>query len=141
MVYRLELALKPELFDAEGEGVKHRAKDYFDLELGSVRTVNVLTIDAELTSEQLEELRTKIFTNPVTHHSSYEPLKFEFNWAIWIGYRPGVRDVQGSTAKEAIEDLFKIKFKPEEAVYTSKIYFIQSTVINHEQVDMIAKEL
>jgi len=37
MVARLEIALKPELYDAEGEGVKHRARDYFDLDLDSVR--------------------------------------------------------------------------------------------------------
>ena len=141
MVARLEIAIKPNLFDAEGEGVKYKAKDYFDLDLDTVRTVNVQTIDAELTSEQLEQLRTKIFTNPVTHQSSYSPIKFDFDWAIWIGYRPGVRDVQGSTAKEAIEDLFKIKFKSGEAIYTSKIYFIQAKKRTFDQMDMIAKEL
>ncbi|WP_455392043.1 phosphoribosylformylglycinamidine synthase subunit PurS, partial [[Eubacterium] cellulosolvens] len=91
--------------------------------------------------EQLEELRNKIFTNPVTHKSSYTPLKFDFDWAIWIGYRPGVRDVQGSTAKEAIEDLFKIKFKPGEAIYTSKIYYIQAEDFTPDKADTIAKEL
>jgi len=141
MVARLEIALKPELYDAEGEGIKYRAEDYFNLNLKTVRTVNVLTIDAELSKEQLEQLRVKIFTNPVTHQSSFLPLKFEFDWAIWIGYRPGVRDVQGSTAKEAIEDLFKIKFKPEEAIYTSKIYYIQAPELTEVQLDMIAREL
>ncbi len=141
MVARLEIGLKPELFDAEGEGVKYRSKNYFDLNLNAVRTVNILTIDAELNNDQLEELRTKIFTNPVTHQSSYSPLKYDFDWAIWIGYRPGVRDVQGSTAKEAIEDLFKIKFKPGEAIYTSKIYFVQAKELNQDNFDMVAKEL
>lgn len=141
MVERLELALKPELFDAEGEGVIHKAKDYFGINLDSVRTVNVLTIDVDLTKEQFNELSTKIFTNPVTHQSSFSPLKYDFDWAIWIGYRPGVRDVPSSTAKEAIEDLFKIKFKSNEAIYTSKIYFIKSSTLSFEHADMIAKEL
>jgi len=141
MAKRLEIALKPELFDAEGDGVRYKAKDYFDLDLASVRTVNVLTLDANLTGDQLNELRTKIFTNPVTHHSSFEPIDHDFDWAIWIGYRPGVRDVPGSTAREAIEDLFKIKFGPDEAVYTSKIYFIQAKELSYEQSDMVAKEL
>jgi phosphoribosylformylglycinamidine synthase len=141
MVERLEIALKPELFDAEGEGVKHRSRDYFGIELDDVRTVNVLMLDVTLTSEQFEEVRTKIFTNPVTHQSSYSPLKLEFDWAIWIGYRPGVRDVPGSTAQEAIEDLYKIKFKSQEAVYTSKIYFIRSKSLIVDQADLLAKEL
>jgi phosphoribosylformylglycinamidine synthase len=141
MVERLEIALKPDLYDAEGEGVKYKAKDYFGINLDSVRTVNVLTIDAELSNEQLEEVRTKIFTNPVTHQSSYSPLKMDFDWAIWIGYRPGVRDVQGSTAKEAIEDLFKQKFNPDEAIYTSKLYLIRAQGLAEDKADMIAKEL
>ena len=141
MVSRLEIALKPELYDAEGEGVRYRAKDYFDIDLDTVRTVNVLTLDVDLSSDQSSELQTKIFTNPVTHVSSYSPLEFEFDWAIWIGYRPGVHDVPGSTAQEAIEDLFKIRFKPNEAVYTSKIYFIKSEHLTFEQADMLAKEV
>ncbi|MCK5559829.1 MAG: phosphoribosylformylglycinamidine synthase subunit PurS, partial [Thermoplasmata archaeon] len=141
MAKRLEIALKPELYDAEGEGVKYRAKDYFGLDLSAVRTANILTIDAELSPDQLDQLRTNIFTNPVTHQSSFSPLKFDFDWAIWVGYRPGVRDVQGSTAKEAVEDLFKIKFKAGEAIYTSKLFFIQANDMSHDKVDMIAKEL
>ncbi len=141
MAVRLEIGLKPELFDAEGKGIVHRAKDYFDIDLASVRTVNVLTIDVDLTNQQLEELRTKIFTNPVTHQSAYSPLKYDFDCAIWVGYRPGVRDVPGSTAQEAIEDLFKIKFKPQEAIYTSKIFFIKSKTLTNEQSNMIAQEL
>ncbi len=141
MAERLEIALKPELYDAEGEGVKYKAKDYFDLDLDSVRTVKVLTLDAALNPEQLDVLQTKIFTNPVTHTSSYSPITFEFDWAIWIGYRPGVHDVPGATAQEAIEDLFKIKFNTDEAVYSSRIHFISARNLGFEQADMIAKEL
>ncbi len=141
MPERLEIALKPELFDAEGHGVIHKAKDYFNIILDDVRTVNVLMFDVILTEDQFEEVRSKLFTNPVIHNSSFSPLKFDFSWAVWIGYRPGVRDVPGSTAQEAIEDLFKIKFKSHDAVYTSKIYFIKAKSLDHEKADMLAKEL
>jgi phosphoribosylformylglycinamidine synthase len=143
MARRLEIALKPELFDAEGAGIKHRAKDYFELELDYVRTSTVLMFDVNLSDEQFEEVRTNIFTNTVTHQSSYSPLQFaiSWSWAIWIGYRPGVRDVPGSTAQEAVEDRFKIKFQPNEAIYTSKIYFISSKNMTHQQADMLAREL
>jgi phosphoribosylformylglycinamidine synthase len=66
MVKRLEIALKPELYDAEGEVVKYRAKDYFGIDLSAVRTANILTIDAELSPDQLDQLRTNIFTNVLT---------------------------------------------------------------------------
>jgi len=141
MPHRLEIALKENLFDAEGEGICRKAKDYFDIEMVSVRTINVLTIDAPLTDEQLEAVRTQIFTNPVTHISSYDPLDIEFDWTIWVGFRPGVRDNPGSTAVEAIEDLLNIRFGADQAVYTSKRYGIKGSGLDVDDMEKTAGEL
>ena len=70
MPYRLEIALKSELFDAEGNGIRRKAKNYFGIELVSVRCVYVVTIDADLSKDQLKTIQTQIFTNPVTQVSS-----------------------------------------------------------------------
>ena len=102
MTHRLEIALKSDLFDAEGHGILQKAKNYFGIELTGVRTVHVVTIDADLSTDQLETIQSEIFTNPVTQISSYDPLAIEFDWTIWVGYRPGVRDNPGSTAVEAV---------------------------------------
>ena len=110
MAHRLEIALKENLVDAEGQGICQKANNYFGIELYSVRTINVVTIDADLSDDQLQAVRTDIFTNPVSQISSYDPLDIEFDWTIWVGFRPGVRDNPGSTAIEAIEDLTAVKF-------------------------------
>ncbi len=141
MPHRLEITLKPELFDAQGEGIRHKAGDYFDIRLKRIRTVHILTIDADLTPEQLETIRTEVFTNPVTQVSAYTPLNLPFDWAIWVGFRPGVRDNPGSTALEALEDILGIKVGPAEAVYTSRLYCLEGNGIKAEEVDMIAGEL
>lgn len=141
MSTRLEITLKPELLDAEGTAVCRKAKDYFGLNLTSVRTVHILTIDAGLTSDQLEAIREHIFTNPVTQVSSFKPLEIDFDWVLWIGYRPGVRDNAGSTAREAIEDLLKIRFKPDEAIYTSKRYCVKGKNLTANDANRIASEL
>ena len=141
MPHRLEITLKPELFDAEGEGIRHKAEDYFDIRIDRIRTVQILTIDADLTSGQLETIRTEVFTNPVTQVSAYTPLNLPFDWAIWVGYRPGVRDNPGSTAVEAIEDILGLKIGAEEAVYTSKLFCLEGDGITAQQIDMIAGEL
>jgi len=141
MPYQLEITLKSELFDAEGEGVRQKAKNYFGIKLDQVRTIYVVTIDADLTPEQLQIVQSEVFTNPVTQVSSYDPLKIEFDWTIWVGYRPGVRDNPGSTAVEAIEDILGLKFGPDEAVYTSKRYCLQGRGLTAEDADKIAGEL
>ncbi|UCD82037.1 MAG: phosphoribosylformylglycinamidine synthase subunit PurS, partial [Desulfobacterales bacterium] len=141
MPARLEIALKENLIDAEGEGIRQKAKDYFGIEISRIRTIVVLTIDADLTAEQLTSIQTEIFTNPVIQVSSYEPLPIDFDWDIWVGYRPGVRDNPGSTAAEAIEDLLGVRFGAHEAIYTSKRYCIEGGNLTADDLDKIAAEL
>lgn len=140
MVARLEIRLKKDLFDAEGESIKKKSSSYLGIHVQDVRVIRVITIDADLDMEQLERVRLEIFTNPITEESSFKPTSKEFDWIIWIGFRPGVRDTAGSTAMEAIEDLLRIRFKKGEAIYTSKIYEIKGKITESE-ADLIAREI
>ncbi|MGD9013265.1 MAG: AIR synthase-related protein [Desulfobacterales bacterium] len=141
MPARLEIALKDGLFDAEGEGIRRKAADYFQITLSRVRSVHILTIDADLNPEQLKQIQSDIFTNPVTQISSFEPLAVPFDWTIWVGYRPGVRDNAGATAVEAIEDLLGITFADDAAVYTSRRYCIQGSGLAEDDLNQVAGEL
>ncbi len=140
MVARLEIRLKKEMFDAEGDSIRKKAAEYFGFQLREVRVIRVLTMDASLSTHQLERIRQEIFTNPVTEESSYEPMAREFDWLIWVGFRPGVRDTAGSTAVEAIEDLLGIKLEPPQAIYTSKLYEIRGE-LGQLEIEKIAREL
>jgi phosphoribosylformylglycinamidine synthase len=141
MPNRIEITLKPELYDAEGEGIRSKAKNYFQIEAEQIRTVQIVTIDAQLSPQKLKAVQDQIFTNPVTQISSAKPLPLKFDWIIWVGYRPGVKDNPGSTAREAIEDLLKIRLTDQEAVYTSKRYCLTGSSLTRRQVEKIAGEL
>lgn len=141
MPNRIEITLKPELVDAEGQGLLKKARDYFGIYVEEIRTVHIVTIDAQLTAEQLEMAQSDIFTNPVTQVSSTSPLAIDFDWMIWVGFRPGVKDNAGATAVEAIKDLLSITFGDDEAVYTSKRYCLKGQELSFESVEKIANEL
>ena len=141
MPHRLEITLKPDLFDAEGERIRQKALNYFGISLTRVRTIHILTIDADLAAEQLRRIQTEIFANPVTQVSSYDPLTVDFDWTIWVGYRPGVRDNPGSTAVEAIEDILGIRLAAHEDVYTSKRYCLKGESLLAQDAERIATEL
>ncbi len=141
MPHRLETALKSDLFDAEGDGIRNKARAYFNIFAESVRTVNIVTIDKDLSPDQLEAVRNEIFTNPVTQVSSFEPLELDFDWCIWVGYRPGVKDNPGHTAIEAIEDVLGVHFDREEAVYTSRRYCIKGAGLSRRNAETIAGQL
>ena len=140
MVARLEIRLKEGLADAEGLNIRRKVKDYFGFEVEDIRLIKVLTIDAVRDHRQLEILRKDIFTNPVTERSSFLPIARDFDWLIWVGYRPGVRDTAGSTAMEAIEDLLHLRFPAGEAVYTSRLYEVRGN-LSKNQVERIACEI
>jgi phosphoribosylformylglycinamidine synthase len=140
MISRLEIKLKRKLMDAEGASIRRKSREYFGFEVEDIRVTRILTIDANLNTDQLEQIRTEIFTNPVTEQSSYSTIASDFDWLVLIGFRPGVRDTAASTAAEAIEDLLGIKFGSDQGVYTSKLYEIIGD-LKEEQVQRIAKDL
>jgi phosphoribosylformylglycinamidine synthase len=140
MSFRLEIRLKEKLPDASGAGIVKKSKAYFGYDVEDVRVIRVLTIDAHFDADQLSRIQNEIFTNPITEESSYSPTQRDFDWIIWVGFRPGVRDTAGSTAREAIMDLLGITFKPGEAVYTSKCYEIRGN-LTQDQAHRIGAEL
>ncbi|MFO7962950.1 MAG: AIR synthase-related protein [Desulfobacterales bacterium] len=141
MPYRLEIALKTDLVDAEGDAIRRKAEEYFGIHTEKIRTVHVLTIDAELTDQQLIRVQDEVFTNPVTQISAFTPLPIAFDWSVWVGFRPGVKDNAGDTALEAISDILNIRLEPHEAVYTSKRYCITGSDLNREKMDCIASQI
>lgn len=141
MLARLEIALKPHLFDPEGAGLCRKIRAYFGWHVERVRVIQVLTLETGLSETELELVRTEIFTNPVTQTSSFQPLAQSFDWAVWVGFRPGVRDTAGSVAIEAISDVLPQSLSAEDAAYTSKLYLLEKASLERVQVETIAREL
>ncbi len=145
MAQRLEIGLKPGLPDPAGQGLMTKAKAYLGLNIDQARVLKVLTFDTGLDQDQLERARTELFCNPVTEVSSFTPLAGEvlpgFDWALWVGFKPGVRDNAGATAIEAMSDELGRVFGPEEAVYSSRLYLLGAPKLNAEGADAICREL
>jgi phosphoribosylformylglycinamidine synthase len=141
MAVRLEIALKPHLFDPEGASLGRKIRDYFGWQAGTIRVVRLLTLDTRLTAAELESIRRDIFTNPVTEVSSYQPLAGVFDWAIWVGLRAGVRDTAGSVAVEAIADFLGRPLAVDEVAYTSKLYVFRESTLTASQAETVAAQL
>ncbi len=121
--------------------MRNKARDYFGIETDDIRSVHIITIDADLTPEQLRKSQDDIFTNPVTQISSLDPLPLPFDWIIWVGFRPGVRDNAGATAVEAMEDLLEISFGEDQGIYTSRRYCVRGKGLTRFHAEKIANEL
>ncbi len=141
MISNIEIALKQDLRDAEGSALVKKADSYFGITIERARCIHIVTVESDIHRQGLEKVRKEIFTNPVTQVSGLTPLDIEFDWCIWIGFRPGVKDNAGATAMEAVRDVLGKTFTPDEGIYTSKRYCLQGSGLTRDDVEKIASEI
>jgi len=138
MPTRIEVRYQDHLPDPAGQALRQRIQTDLGIPLEAVRIVEVYTLDKALAAAELERCRKEIFTDPLTQLSTVAaPVAERFDWAIEVGFLPGVTDNVGRTSRQAIEDLLKVKFAEGEAVYSSR-QFLLSGRLSREQVNCVA---
>jgi phosphoribosylformylglycinamidine synthase len=142
MVHRIEVGFKEGIRDALGEKTKKRIIDNFFLPVEKVATIEVYTIAEELTAAELQEAAAGPLSDPVIQEFSInKPLAKNFDWLIEVGFRPGVTDNVGKTAREAITLLLGENIGARKvSVYTSRQYLI-SGKISRADAEKIASGL
>ena len=129
MAWRIVVGLKDGIRDARGERVRSEISEHLGLELSEVRTIDVYTVDAALSEQDIAAAATGPFSDPVIQETAVNrPLARDFDVLIEVGFRPGVTDNVGRTAKEALQYLVGRRFKADEGVYTSVQYLLKGDV-------------
>jgi phosphoribosylformylglycinamidine synthase len=126
MPWRIEVGLKDGVRDARGERVRREIHEHLGIGLASVRTIDVYTVDADISEAELLAAAHGPFSDPVIQAVAVDrPLAADFDILIEVGYRPGVTDNVGRTGREAIQYLTGRPFAAEEGVYTSVQYLLK----------------
>ena len=140
MAWRIVVGLKDGVKDARGERIRHELKDHLGIELASVRTLDVYTVAAALSEEEIRAAADGPFSDPVIQEVSVNrPLACQFDMLIEVGFRPGVTDNAGRTAQEAVQYLTGRPFAPKEGVYTSTQYLFTG-LTDKQQAEVIARD-
>lgn len=110
-----------------------------------VSLVDVYTLEPDFSKDEQKKIEEAFVSAPVqsgVFGDIPEPDSFaeEFNWAILVGYLPGVTDTIGRTAKKTIEDTLDKKLGEHEDVFTAQAYFL-SGKLKQEDVETIAYSL
>jgi phosphoribosylformylglycinamidine synthase subunit PurSL len=141
MRHRIEVSFTPDHRDPLGESVQRAIMEDLGLRVDKVRTIDVYTIEADLTTQEVERLRRELFTDPIVQESSATGrLARDFSWIVEIGFRPGVTDSVGKTAREGIEAVLGRHLGPEEAVYTSRQYLLTGR-LTRADIERVAGDL
>lgn len=138
MAWRVEVGLKEGIRDARGERVKREIREHLGIELDQVNTIDVYTIDADLTQQEVESAAQGPFSDPVIqNYAINRPLAGQFDVLIEVGFRPGVTDNVGRTSREAIQYIVGHPLGKDEGVYTSVQYLLTGK-IDKEAAERIA---
>jgi phosphoribosylformylglycinamidine synthase len=141
MPYRIETALKDGVRDARGERVKREIEHFMHLSVAEVKTIDVYTVDASLSADELQRVAAGPFSDPVIQEWSIDrPLAAGFDFAVEVGFRPGVTDNVGRTAREAVEYLTGRLISEGEGVYYAVQYLV-SGALSIADVEKIATGL
>ncbi|MGZ6292895.1 MAG: AIR synthase-related protein, partial [Syntrophales bacterium] len=141
MADRIEIGFKEGVRDSLGEKIKKRIVENLHIKVDSVRTIDVHTIDGNLTSRELEMAAAGPLSDPIIQKFAINSgLADRFNWMIEVGFRPGVTDNVGKTAREAIELLLGKLPDRLFGVHTSRQYVIAGP-IGWDDTERIASSL
>ena len=100
-------------------------QDGFKVE--NVAITDVYTVNKEFNDVDQQAI-AEVMTNPIFENITINTpnVDNDFDFALEIGFLPGVTDNIAKTTIEAIEDLLKVKFNvPDENVYSSQITFLK----------------
>ena len=142
MTHRIEIGLRHGISDARGRNAATRAISALQMPVKSIKTRTIYLLDAHLGRGQLEAVR-KAFTDPVIETAAIGRLRPPpFDWLIEVGFKPGVTDNVGRTARVALADILARPLDEDEAVYTAIQYFVRGTGhLTRAQAEHLANDL
>ncbi len=140
MAWRIVVGLKDKVRDARGERVRREIREHLGIELQSVRTIDVYTVDAQLSDEEVAAAAAGPFSDPIIQdYAVNQPLAHDFDVLVEVGFLPGVTDNVGRTAREAIQYQTGRDFTDDEGVYTS-VQYLLSGDISVDSAERIARD-
>ena len=126
MAHRIEVSHKEHVKDVPALKLMRRIKSDFGIDIAAAHVVDVFTIDTDLDEKTLGIIRDDAFVDPVIQTGISDGFsRFDADWVIEVGFKPGVTDNVGRTAREVIEAISGKPFGEEESVYTSRMYFLK----------------
>jgi len=141
MLRRVEVGLRPHVEDVVGRKVAKGIRRALGIEVTRAGLIKAYTL-AGLDQDALAEiLDAAALHDPVLHQASLTPLARDFDWIIEVGFRPGVTDNEGRTARESLA--MALGLPPEDAgdlaVYTSTQYLLTGP-LDQGDVTRIARD-
>ncbi len=143
MLTRIEAGLFPYLDDTVGRKTAAAIREALSLPVEDVRIVKVFTLEGFEADQIKILLDQSVLHDPVLQTASLSPLPLlpdGADWIIEVGYRPGVTDNEGRTARDTAALVLGLGDRDKLAVYTAAQYRLRGT-ISREEAERVARDL
>jgi phosphoribosylformylglycinamidine synthase II len=133
--FRIEISSK--IKDALSESFENKIRKLgYDV---SVNAVQIYTIDNDFSKEEIKKIAYSLHNEVVHEVKINEPTSAEFDYALELGFLPGVTDNVSHTVTEIINDLFKTDIGLNK-VFTSHLLYLKGN-LKPEDIENITKNL
>ena len=127
--HTIQLTLKPDQHDGDGQRVAEAAARHLGLATGRVRSAAIYTVRYPLTENQLHDFATRCLADPVLHDMRLNELTAAPGFATYIlvARRPGVTDDEGTSAQNALADLLNEPLEVHtQHIFSKKLYLLEN---------------
>jgi phosphoribosylformylglycinamidine synthase II len=109
LLHRIEVAQKSPATDSPAQRLLHAMRDDLGVPADAAALIRVYTLEMDLSPEELDRVARELFCDPVTETFTIGSPAAEaalpgFDWALEAGFKPGVTDNVGRSAREGIAD-------------------------------------
>jgi len=139
MLFRIDVTLFDHIVDTVGRNTVLSIARALAYHVDDVRLHKIFTLDGLDVAQAERLIALAGLHDPVLQQASLKPLPTDADWILEVGYRPGVTDNEGRTARETAALVLGIPVK-DFAVYTSVQYHIKGDV-TQAQVESMGREL
>ncbi|MBQ7585781.1 MAG: phosphoribosylformylglycinamidine synthase subunit PurS [Desulfovibrionaceae bacterium] len=146
MLYRITTGLQKNQANTIGDKVSRQIFKALNFKVEKVEVYKIFTLEG-LSEPQVEKLINEaVLFDPILQRASLNELDLETcqaDWIIEVGFRPGVTDNEGRTAKEACALALGLK-RQDLSVYTSIQYRLttsKESPLDQTQVEKLAQEI
>ena len=147
MDHRIVLSPLANWRDARGEGTKAQIKNFLKIDLDKVATRDVYTIHADITADEAAKIAS-LLVNPVLQSwkagdaaSANDKAPATPDFIVVIGFKPGVTDNVGRSAKAAVSDILGRKLGENEHVFSSVEYLLYGKALTADDAKTIGVKL
>ncbi|MDL2317117.1 hypothetical protein LJC59_08610, partial [Desulfovibrio sp. OttesenSCG-928-A18] len=147
MLQSIEVSLKAHLDDCVGRNFAAEAGAALGLAIARARVSKLYTVDGLEPAELERALAAAALHDPVLHDAltapSAPPFAPEADWVLEVGFKPGVTDNEGRTARDTLAMVLGLGDKGAArglAVYTATRYYLNCS-LDRAGVERLARDL